>query len=187
VQELLAGSIPKNHTVVKIRPLFDSLEFIFCRGDVVTCCFAFEDAYMPLPYGQTAIRDLRRMRRLTIPMAAAALSVSVLKWRAMEWGERLLPHEHLGEIAVALGAGPAALIASVYEPDERLRLAKWLYDTRVDRGMSLAVASFRLGIGMSTLRLWETGQTPVPPSHIVRIARAFDLPMSQVTRQFSCR
>lgn len=122
---------------------------------------------------------------MTMPMAAFTVGVTLEQWKRMEWDEKSVPRQSLEDIAGPLGLSAARLIASIYEQDERLRVANWLYETRTDRGMSLAVASMRLGVTIPTLRLWETGQTPVPPSHMVRVARAYDLPMAELYRAFA--
>ena len=174
-----------NSTLTTLCGLVDAIEACFTPGNEPTLreWYRVEDLLMPVWQENKGLRNLRRLKLLRVPDACKESGTRVSDW--WEWEVNGgIPEGKLPAVAQALLCHPQTIRAMDRQHARQDWFARWLYRERCSRGISDACFCARVRIPRHMLNKWESGHQHIPGDRLVRIARALDLPIDHVLREY---
>ena len=188
VESIMHQSTLDDNGMSRLNAFVSAVESFFLPGmePTINDWYAIESLLMPVRADNKMLRNVRRLRGMTIPAASEASGMSVRSWRRCEEHAVRISDRDLNRIAHALHIDRHALEAGMSVVRIKKQCANWIRERREERGMSVETLAARMGKTKRTIERWESGLYRFPTAQIVRIARALDEPISEARRICGC-
>lgn len=188
IESIMHQNVASDNDMAKLNNFVSVIESYFLPGMEPTMndWYAIESLLMPVRADNKLLRNMRRLRGMTIPTACDAAGMSVRSWRRCEEHGGRIGDLDMRRIAHALNIDLHTLEAGMSVVRLKKQCADWIRERRTERGMSVETLAARMGKTKRTIERWESGLYRFPTAHIVRLARALDEPVSEARKICGC-